>query len=88
MPQAASPVVAVPKAIADLVEDQSFSMEGTAKEGRITARQARLWGFAPAAGELGIAAGQRVELSLDLLAGTATLAPLTKQEGSNGGSDA
>lgn len=85
VPHGPSPVVAVPRAIADLVEGRSFTLEGGSKTGQVTVRQARLWGFAPLVGELGITHGQRVELSLDLLDGVANLEPLTRQEGSDDG---
>ena len=49
---------------------------------RITVGNTRLWGFGPLVSELGMIAGQRARLVIDLLAGTATLTPtIAKKDG-------
>jgi hypothetical protein len=73
VPRGPSPVVAVPKAIADLVEGREFFAEGHSGPRRIAVGKARLWGFAPLLSEQGFPAGSRVRISINLLAGTARL---------------
>ena len=73
IPRAPSPVVAVPRAIADVVEGREFVIEGQGRPARVTVGSARLWGFGPLVSELGLVGGQRAQLLIDLLAGTASM---------------
>lgn len=74
IPRGPSPVVAVPKAVSEIVEGREFGLEGV-KPMRIAVRNARLWGFGPLLSELGLLGGARAAIALNLLAGTATIAP-------------
>ena len=74
IPRGPSPVVAVPKAVSEIVEGREFSVDGK-KAMRIAVRNARLWGFGPLLSELGLPGRARATIALNLLAGTATIAP-------------
>ena len=71
IPRGPSPVIAVPKAIAQFVEGREFSVEDVDRAARISIGNARLWGFGPLISELGLSAGQRARISLRLIAGAA-----------------
>ncbi|MGK9147191.1 hypothetical protein KXS11_06145 [Plantibacter flavus] len=71
VPRGPSPVVAVPKAVAQFVEGRAFVVEDVNRPARISIGNARLWGFGPLVSELGLAAGQRARISLRLIASTA-----------------
>jgi hypothetical protein len=47
---------------------------------RVTVGNARLWGFGPLVSELGLSGGQRAQLLINLLAGTASLNPVDRGE--------
>lgn len=79
VPGGPSPVVAVPKAISELVEERQFTVAGTEKARQISVRNARLWGFAPLLAGAGLASGSRAVLTLNLLSGTATLNTAERQ---------
>ena len=82
VPRGPSPVVAVPQAISELVEGRVFTIAAQQGLRRITVGNARLWGFGTLVSELGLVAGQRARLLIDLLAGSATLSPaIAKEEG-------
>lgn len=78
IPRGPSPVVAVPKAVSAIVEGREFGLDGE-KSIRIAVRNARLWGFGPLLSELGLPGGARATIALDLLAGTATIAPAERE---------
>lgn len=80
VPRGPSPVIAVPKAVAALVEGREFTLDGSSRPQRINVGNARLWGFGPRIAELGIVGGQRAQLLLNLIAGTAELSPYERQE--------
>lgn len=82
IPRGPSPVVTVPKGVSDIVEGRDFTVEAGEKPMRIAVRNARLWGFGPLLSELGLHGGARVTIALDLLAGTAGIAP-AKREGTS-----
>lgn len=73
IPRGPSPVVAVPKAVSELVEGRDFGVEGGERPMRITVRNARLWGFGPVLPEMDLPGGARVTIALDLLASTAMI---------------
>lgn len=78
-PPGPSPVVAIPAAVADLLDAVSFTVPVPGRDdATVTSRQARLWGFGPALTELGIGPGERVELICDLVAERATVVALRK----------
>jgi hypothetical protein len=83
IPRGPSPVVAVPTVIADLVEARTFTIEAQGRTGRLSISKARLWGFGALVSEVGLTSGQRAQLSLDLLAGSATLSPVPTQKDSD-----
>jgi hypothetical protein len=76
VPRGPSPVVAVPRAVSQIVEGRSFTVETSGKRLRIAAGNAKLWGFGPLVSELGLRAGVRVMIALNLFAGTGTIAPV------------
>lgn len=80
IPRGPSPVVAVPKAVADLIEGREFLPDGPSVARRITIGKARLWGFGPLVSEQGLTGGQRALLSFNLLAGTASLMPAERKD--------
>lgn len=80
IPRGPSPVVAVPKAVSDIIEGREFRVKEAKKPTRVAARNARLWGFGPALSELRMVTGARATIALDLLAGTATLTPAEGSE--------
>jgi hypothetical protein len=80
IPRGPSPVVAVPRAVADLVEEREFVIEGHRRPVRVAIGNARLWGFGPLVSELGLSGGQRAQLLINLLAGTASLNPVDRGE--------
>lgn len=71
VPRGPSPVIAVPKAVAQFVEGREFAVEDVDRPARISIGNARLWGFGPLVSELGLSAGQRARISLRLIASTA-----------------
>lgn len=71
VPRGPSPVVAVPKAVAQFVEGREFTVEDVDRPVRISIGNARLWGFGPLVSESGLSAGQRARISLRLIASTA-----------------
>lgn len=71
VPRGPSPVVAVPKAVAQFVEGREFTVEDVDRPARISIGNARLWGFGPLVSELGLSSGQRARISLRLIASTA-----------------
>jgi len=73
IPGGPSPVVAVPKAVSELVEGRDFDVEAGEKPRRIAVRNARLWGFGPALSEMELSGGARASIALDLLASTARI---------------
>lgn len=79
IPRGPSPVVAVPKAVSEIVEGREFGVDGGEKPMRIAVRNARLWGFGPLLSELGLHGGARVTIALDLLAGTADINPTERK---------
>lgn len=79
-PRGPSPVVAVPRAVSNIVEGREFAVGTDDTPMRVTVRNAKLWGFGPLLSKLSLPAGTRVTIALDLLAGTATIAP-TQQKG-------
>lgn len=75
IPRGPSPVIAVPKAVAGIIEGRQFRVEEGQKPRRVTVRNARLWGFSPLLSELKMPGGARAIIALNLLAGTATITP-------------
>lgn len=75
IPRGPSPVVAVPKAVSEIVEGRDFTAEAGDKPQRIAVKGARMWGFGPLLSDLGLAVGSRVTIALNLLASTATITP-------------
>ena len=80
IPRGPSPVLAVPRAVADLIEGREFLTDGRSVARRITIGKARLWGFGPLVSEQGLTGGQRARLSINLLTGTASLMPLERKD--------
>lgn len=79
VPRGPSPVVAVPKAVSEIVEGRTFGVDAGEKPMRIAVRNARLWGFGPPLSKLGLPSGGRATIALNLLAGTATIAPADRK---------
>ncbi len=79
VPRGPSPVVAVPKAVSEIVEGREFGVDAGKKRMRIAVRNARLWGFRPLLSELGLHGGARATIALNILAGTATIAPAERR---------
>lgn len=75
IPRGPSPVVAVPKAVAELVEAREFEIEAEGRPARISVRNARLWGFGPLVSEAGLVGGSRAVVALNLISSTATFRP-------------
>jgi hypothetical protein len=75
IPHGPSPVVAVPKAVAELIEGREFAIEASRKPTRLSTRNARLWGFGPIVSQLGLRCGSRAVLALNLINSTATCGP-------------
>lgn len=80
LPRNPSPVIAVPRGVADLIEGREFLIDGRGKPVRVAVGNARLWGFGPLVAELGLSAGQRVRLTINLLTGKADLGPADRNE--------
>lgn len=80
VPHNPSPVIAVPRGIADLIEGREFLIDGRGKPVRVAVGNARLWGFGPLVAELGLSAGQRVRLTINLLTGKANFGPADRNE--------
>lgn len=80
IPRGPSPVVAVPAAIADLINNRSFDIENSQRLSQISIGNARMWGFGALASDRGIASDSRARISLDLSNGTAVLEPAPSQE--------
>lgn len=76
VPRGPSPVVAVPRAVSDLLEGRNFEANVGGRQARLSFGRGRLWGFAPLLPILGVIGGMRVRLSIDLLTGTADLTPI------------
>ncbi|MEV7961777.1 hypothetical protein [Oerskovia paurometabola] len=73
VPRGPSPVIAVPYAVAEFVEGREFTLHGGSTTAGVSVGNAKLWGFGPMLAAIGVSPGERAQLSLDLLAGTATL---------------
>jgi hypothetical protein len=71
VPRGPSPVVAVPRAVADFLEKREFRLDGSEKPAQVTIRGARLWGFGPLVSEHRLPSGARAILTLNLVAGNA-----------------
>lgn len=75
VPRGPSPVLAVPKAVSEVVEGRDFLVEQGAKLKHVTVRNARLWGFGPSLSDLGLSGGARATVALDLIANKAIIRP-------------
>lgn len=73
IPRGPSPVIAVPQAVAEFVEGREFTLHSRSTKAHVSVGSAKLWGFGPMVAAIGLSPGQRAQLSLDLLTGTATL---------------
>lgn len=80
VPDVPSPVIAVPRAVSDYVEDREFVLRSPTGPRRITVRNSRLWGFGPALADLRLEGGARAVLSMNLLDGSSRLSAV-KGEG-------
>lgn len=83
VPSGPSPVIAVPSAVAAILEGREFrvALDGEATSATTTVRGARAWGFGPALAQFGPAPGDRFDLAFDLLSGISTLGlPAQKME--------
>lgn len=80
-PRGPSPVIAVPSAVATLVEGRQFVLDDRDNH-VVKIRNSRLWGFGPLVSQIGLNGGQRGRLELNLIAGTAhfTAADKDKKE--------
>lgn len=81
LPRNPSPVIAVPKAIAHLIEGRQFQIGEANRRMKIVVGNARLWGFGPIVSEREITGGQRVRISLNLISGTARLETAGRENG-------
>lgn len=73
LPQGPSPVIAVPRAVSEIIEGREFQVEREGKPMHVTVRNAKLWGFGPLLSEPKTPSGTRVTIALDLMAGTANI---------------
>lgn len=73
VPKGPSPVVAIPRAVSEIVEGREFAIEGADGATRLTVRNARVWGFGPVLSELDLASGSRANLALNVLEGIAAV---------------
>lgn len=73
IPRGPSPVLAVPKAVAGLVEGREFLAATDGRPARIAVKNAKLWGFDSLVSLAGLTPGERGVLSLNLIAGTASM---------------
>jgi hypothetical protein len=80
VPRGPSPVIAVPRAVSELVEDGEFEVLNASKPARISVRKARLWGFGPVIAEIGIVTGVRAVVALNLMNSTARCGPVQQKE--------
>ena len=80
IPRGPSPVIAVPRAVAELVEGREFAVGSGAKPTQISVRNARMWGFGSLVSDLELAAGGRASVVLNLIAGTAVVTPAERKE--------
>ena len=80
VPRGPSPVIAVPKAVAELVEGREFAVKSGQKPTRLSVRNARLWGFGSLVPGLGLAAGDRASVVLNLIAGVGVVTQVERKE--------
>lgn len=83
VPSGPSPVVAVPRAVAAVLDGARLRVrapDGTAPA-EMVVRDARAWGFGPAVSHLGLRPGDRAVLTCDLVAGAVTVTPRQTKEG-------
>lgn len=81
IPRGPSPVLAVPKAVAALIEGREFEAATEGRPARIAVKNAKLWGFDSLVSSAGLAPGERGVLSLNLIAGSASLTALGWKDG-------
>lgn len=79
IPRGPSPVVAVPKAVSEIIEGREFLVETGEKPRHVTVRNARLWGFGPLLSELRMTGGTRATIALNLLTSKATITPAERK---------
>lgn len=79
IPLGPSPVVAVPKAVSEIVEGREFRVEEGEKPMCVTVKNARLWGFGSSLSGLRLQRGARVTITLNLLTGKATITPTERK---------
>lgn len=80
VPRGASPVIAVPKAVAAVVEGREFDAHEHGATARIVIRNAKLWGFSPLLTGADVHSGDRATIALNLIAGTTTLSPANRKD--------
>lgn len=80
VPRGRSPVIAVPTAIFELVENREFEVIGASKPARISVSKARLWGFGPLVADVALVTGSRAVVSLDLINSTARCGSVKQKE--------
>ncbi len=69
-----SPVVAVPRAVSEIIEGREFRMDTDGVgAGRVNVRNARLWGFGSLLSELRVPVGTRAVIALNLITSRATI---------------
>lgn len=73
LPQGPSPVIAVPRAVSEIIEGREFQVEREGKPTHVTVRNGKLWGFGSLLSGTKTPSGTRVTIALDLMAGTANI---------------
>lgn len=73
VPSGPSPVIAVPTAVASVLEGRQFIVRSQAGTATVKIRNARAWGFGPLLVPLQLLAGNTFELSFDVVNAAATL---------------
>lgn len=83
VPAGPSPVVAVPRAVADVLDGARLIVRTPHADamGEMVVRSARAWGFGPALAACGVRPGERAALTCDLVAGAVTVTPVPPTEG-------
>lgn len=80
VPRGPSPVIAIPGPIVDIIDGREFTAEQFGTVGRISIGNTKMWGFGPLLSGANLNSGDRAALTLNLIAGTATLNKLTDKE--------
>lgn len=81
VPSGPSPVISVPRAIADILEGRALPLSTAAADSPavLTVHNSKAWGFGPLLAVAELSPGERFNLTCNLLEGTATLSRATTE---------